>query len=109
LAQGRAIDQRDAQAALGQMQRDAGADDAGAQDDRIGAGHGFSSPVLYGSPAAEPLSRMRRGFPPMNVFRPFAAALNYVGRHGTLMVAASLFVASGSRTLPPTASRCWDR
>ncbi len=39
----------------------------------------------------------------MNVFRPFAAALNYVGRHGTLMVAASLFVGLG---LPDIAAYC---
>lgn len=39
----------------------------------------------------------------MNVFRPFAAALSYVGRHGTLMVAASLFVGLG---LPDIAAYC---
>src|SRR5450759_2297439 len=43
LAHAGAIDQRDAHAALDEMQRDRGADNAGAEHNRIGACHGFFS------------------------------------------------------------------
>jgi hypothetical protein len=42
-----AIEQRDAQAALGEMQRDRSADNAGAEHDCIGAGHGYPSPSSF--------------------------------------------------------------
>ena len=39
LARLAAVDQRDREAALGEVQRDRGADDAGAEHDRVGASH----------------------------------------------------------------------
>ena len=82
--------------ALGEVQRHAGADNAGAQNDRIGACHVrlLVARTLYmdrGRPGRYQ-GRSRESFKHMQFFRVPAALLSLAGRHGTLVVAASLFV-----------------
>src|SRR5450432_2316776 len=86
------------------MQRDRGADDAGAEHDRIGACHGLflaasgdRTRPIYGLPATKTLSRPNaqpggRSNPSMKWLGLPAAALTLIGRHGTLLAAISVFV-----------------
>ena len=109
LAHAGAIDQRHAQAALGEMQRDRGADNAGAEHDGVRACHVTvfpfrtrSSAFIWNRSALRRYDRPRRAgdFPHADSEAP-AAALAWLGRQGTRALAASVFV---GLAVPPLAA-----
>src|SRR5215475_10955666 len=97
LADARSIDERNAHPASGEVQRYRCADNAGAQNHCICACHvqppGQLDRYIWIAGAKSAIKGVHgRSFPSMKLMGALAAALSLVGRHGTLVAAASVFV-----------------